>query len=105
MSTAVLIEAFEVPVEADERFVAGWKPSPEATLHRALRRDVDFRFVAVGGGEPSGAEFPSHRGLYEVVHEDGTPQGVGGVVLINPFEVPDGADEEFLGVCSGAAGW
>lgn len=92
---AVTISAFVVPVGADERFVAGWQGPAGATLHRALRDDVDFRFVAVGGGEPA-SEFPSHSALYEVVHEEGAPDGPGGVVLINPFEVPEGADEDFL---------
>jgi heme-degrading monooxygenase HmoA len=34
-----------------------------------------------------------------VVHEDGTPDDPGGVILINPFEVPAGDEERFL------AGW
>jgi heme-degrading monooxygenase HmoA len=100
---AMLISPFEVPVEADERFVAGWTDSAEATLHRALRADVDFRFVVVSAGAvPSGGEFASHPARYEVVHEDGSPDGDGGVVLINPFEVPDGADAEFLAAWDGA---
>lgn len=121
---AVLINPFEVPVEADERFVAGWERAREflasrgafatTTLHRALRQDVDFRFVNVARVEsvdtwraaiadpafPGGElPFPAHPALYEVVHQDGAPDGAGGVVLINLFEVPAGADEEFL------AGW
>ena len=43
--------------------------------------------------------FTAHPSLYEVVREDGEPEGGGGVVLINPFEVPPGEDERFL------AGW
>src|SRR5690348_9120947 len=65
------ITAFVVPVEADARFLAAWRDTA-ATLHRALRDDVDFRFVAVGGGEPGG-DFPSHSAPYEVVHEEGAP--------------------------------
>jgi heme oxygenase (mycobilin-producing) len=59
-------------------------------LYRALRSDVTFRFVGVAaaGGQD-----------YDVVHEDGRPDGHGGVVLIDPFAVPDGDDERFL------AGW
>jgi heme-degrading monooxygenase HmoA len=91
---AVTLTAFVVPVEADERFLAAWR-DPAGTLHRALRDDVDFRFVAVGGGAPAG-EFPSHSAVYEVVHEEGAPGESGGVVLINPFEVPEGGDDEFL---------
>jgi len=92
----VTIEAFEVPVDADERFLAAWAGAAEATLYRALRGDVDFRFVAVGGGE-----FASRAALYEVVHQDGTPEGAGGVVHIDPFAVPDGGDPEFLAAWEG----
>ena len=92
---AVAICAFEVPVGAHERFVAGWEHAAGATLLRALREDVDFRFVAVGHGGAA-SEFPSHSALYDVVHAEGAPGGPGGVVLINPFEVPEGEDEAFL---------
>ena len=60
----------------------------DGVLYRALRDDVDFRFAAIGEGS-----------AYEVAREDGTPDAAGGVVLINPFEVPEGEDERFL------AGW
>jgi hypothetical protein len=62
-------------------------PRGVGTLHRALREDVPFPFVAVGGTE---------GGAYEVVHEDGAPDGAGGVVLIDPFDVPPDADAAFL---------
>lgn len=57
-------------------------------LYRALRPDVEFRFVSVAEGDG-----------YEVVREDGAPDTPGGVVLIDPFEVPAGEDDAFL------AGW
>jgi heme-degrading monooxygenase HmoA len=103
----VLIIAFEVPVGADEAFIAGWERARarlvEPALHRALRPDVAFRFVAVaraGSAWRAGpAEFAAHPALYEVAYEEGAPDGTGGVVLINPFEVPAGQDEAFL------AGW
>ena len=57
------------------------------TLHRALRADVPFPFVAVGGDAGP---------AYEVVHEDGAPDGAGGVVLIDPFAVPPDADAAFV---------
>jgi heme-degrading monooxygenase HmoA len=99
----VRIELYEVTAQEDERFLAAWAGPRETTLYRALRGDVDFRFAAVGGAEsPRGGGFPSHAALYEVVHRDGTPQGAGGVVLIDPFEVPDGADDEFLAAWEGA---
>jgi len=40
--------------------------------------------------------FPAHPALYEVAHEDGEPEGAGGVVLINPFDVPGDEDARFL---------
>jgi heme-degrading monooxygenase HmoA len=116
-----LINAFEVPPDADEAFIAGWDHArgflkkrdgaAAPALHRALRPDVEFRFVnvarvdspeawqqAIGDAELPGATivFKAHSGLYEVVHEDGVPEGAGGVILINPFEVPAGDDEGFL---------
>jgi heme-degrading monooxygenase HmoA len=119
-----LINAFEVPPDADQAFIAGWerardflasKQGFQATaLHRALRPDVDFRFVNVARVEsqqawreavadpafPGGKlPFKAHPSLYEVVREEGTPDVAGGVVLINPFEVSPGEDERFL------AGW
>ena len=122
--TATLINAFEVPPQADEPFIAGWERARDflatrdgftaTALHRALRPDVDFRFVNVAQvdspqawrdaiSDPAfpGGEMPfkSHPSLYEVVREDGTVDGEGGVVLINAFEVPEDADERFL------AGW
>ncbi len=57
-------------------------------LYRALRPDVDFRFVSVAEGDG-----------YEMVREEGVPDSPGGVVLIDPFEVPAGEDDAFL------AGW
>ncbi len=123
-STVVLINAFEVPAEADEPFIAGWERARDflaakgalsaTALHRALREDADLRFVNVGRVESAEAwreaiadpafprsqmPFKAHPGLYEAVHEDGTPDSAGGVILINAFEVPAQDDERFL------AGW
>jgi heme-degrading monooxygenase HmoA len=93
------IAAYEVPPEEDERFLASWeRAAPPAVLHRALRADVDFRFVTVGAASAE-LPFPAHAGEYEIAREDGTPDVAGGVVLVNPFEVPEGDDERFL------AGW
>ena len=58
----------------------------DAILYRALRDDVAFRFVLIGA---DGAD-------YEVVREHGTPDREGGVVVINPFEAPEEADDAFL---------
>jgi heme-degrading monooxygenase HmoA len=116
-----LINLFEVPPDADEAFVAGWERARDflaaraafsaTALHRALREDVDFRFANVAGVEDPGAwrqaiadpgfpgremPFASYPGLYEAVREDGRPDVAGGVRLINPFEVPDDHDDDFL---------
>ena len=86
----VLINAFEVPVGDDERFVAGWERARsllseqpgylETTLHRSLSPDAEFRFVNVARWETAEAfqaatskldarAFPYrfHAALYEVV--------------------------------------
>jgi heme-degrading monooxygenase HmoA len=122
-----LINVFEVPPGADERFIAGWERARDflaskagflaTSLHRALRPDVDFRFVNVAQvdspqawrdaiSDPSfpgaGMPFKAHPSLYEVVREDGAPETAGGVVLINAFEVPEEADERFLTGWDGA---
>jgi GNAT superfamily N-acetyltransferase len=100
------ITLFEVPRGDDEAFVAAREPADDdggaaTALHRALREDVDFRFVDVAAGDSAGAPardipFASHSALYEVAHEDGAPDGTQGVVLIEAFAVAPGADEPFL---------
>ena len=89
-----LIDLFDVAMESDDAFLADWESEggESAVLYRALRADVDFRFVAVARA----AEGSSASGLYEVVHEDGVPDGSEGVTLINPLEVPDGDDDRFI---------
>jgi hypothetical protein len=62
-----------------DREPAAW----DGVLYRALRDDVRFRFAAVAGAG-------------DAVREVGTPDVSGGVVLIEPFEVPDGADAAFV---------
>jgi hypothetical protein len=54
-------------------------------VYRALGDDVAFRFVAIGPGA-----------AYDVVHEDGDPDGAGGVVLVEPYDVPPKDDERFV---------
>lgn len=92
-----LIDLFEVARESDDAFLADWESerSESAVLYRALRADVDFRFVAVARVD-EGSSAPA---LYEAVHEEGAPDGSEGVTLINPFEVPEGDEERFV------AGW
>jgi hypothetical protein len=90
-----LITPFEVPPDADVSFVAAWdRDVRAAVLYRALRPDVDFRFVEIADVEapPAGDD----ASAYAVAREDGRPDVEGGVVLIEPFEVGDGEDERFL---------
>jgi heme-degrading monooxygenase HmoA len=93
-------DVFEVSPDADEAFIAEWERARDAlatehgfiaaALYRAVRSDVEFRFVGVTRyTAPTG-------GLYEVVHEDGAPEGAGGVILVEPFEVAAEEDERFL---------
>lgn len=109
------IDAVEVAPDADAPFVAGWErvrgllaaadAGASTALHRALRADVTLRYVAVAHiaseavwqDAVDGADLPGavHAAAYEVVHEDGQPEGGGGVVLIEPSEVPAGEDERF----------
>jgi heme-degrading monooxygenase HmoA len=110
--SVTLIAAYQVPPGADDDFVARWERERTAdaegdvALYRALRRDVDFRFVAVEDSAEAEADaglavppFTAHAGRYEVVREDGAVETEGGVLLIDPFEVGEDADERFL------AGW
>jgi len=112
-AAVVLIEAFEVPPDADDAFVAAWEharaslaerdAAHTSALHRALRADVTLRFVhtalvaSPAAWRDAGAElpFPAHAGLYEADSEDGEPDGAGGVLLICPSEVPVGEEERF----------
>ena len=94
---------FEVAPDADDAFLEAWRGTP-ATLHRALREDADFRFVAIGEVEPPDLPFASHRARYEVVHDDGSVAGAGGTVLINPFEVAREDDDAYLAAWDAARG-
>jgi len=86
--TATRIEVFDVPADEDEAFLAAWDDEArDARLHRALRRDVAARFVAVGPPQPVG---------YEVVEETGDVDGAGGVIAIDLFVEPEGDEERFL---------
>ncbi len=72
-----LAELFVVPPDADAAFIAAWTAEAPAgaTLHRALRADVRWRFAALSPGAPDAA---------------------GGVLLFVPFDVPEGEDDRFL---------
>jgi heme-degrading monooxygenase HmoA len=91
----VLINAFEVPPEADDDFIRGWEAARDylqtqpgyvdTALHRAVSPEADFRFVNIarwqspqefqaavqspGFREASQglAAYRPHPGLYEVV--------------------------------------
>jgi heme oxygenase (mycobilin-producing) len=91
-----LINLFEVSPEDDDAFLAAWQSErvEGGVLLRALRADADFRFVALEAGAAGAGDR-----LYEVIHEEGAPDGAEGVTLVNPFEVPARDDERFV------AGW
>ncbi len=48
------------------------------TVYKALRDDVAFPYVTIADGPG-----------YETVHEDGAPEGRGGVILIERFEASE----------------
>ena len=91
----VLINAFEVPAEADEAFLQGWERARKflsgqegyisTTLHRSLSPAAEFRFVNVALWDSAQAfqaatsqpefskasvPFRFHASLYEVVGQD-----------------------------------
>jgi heme oxygenase (mycobilin-producing) len=88
----ILINAFEVPAQADDRFVEGWERARDflstqagyvsSSLHRSISPDADFRFVNIARWESieafqaatsrpefTGGRLPFrfHASLYEVV--------------------------------------
>src|SRR4051794_25447380 len=76
-SGEVRVAVFAVAPGDDEAFLAAWAEHGTGTLHRALRRDADFRFAATGGaGAPPG--FPADAGEYDIAHEDGGVDGARG---------------------------
>ena len=92
----ILINAFEVPTEADTTFLDTWQKACDllstqdgylsAHLHRSLTPDADFRFVNIGRWasphafraatatsefhEVSRMPYPFHAALYTVVRQD-----------------------------------
>jgi hypothetical protein len=75
----VTIRVFEAAPPGDAA------PAPGAVLLRALREDVDFRFVELAPGAG-----------YEIAHEDGDVDGAGGALLVDAFEVAAEDDAPFL---------
>ncbi len=71
------IELFAVAPHEDAAFLDAWiaEAPPGARLHRALRADVRLRFASL---------------------EAGVPDRGGSVLLIVPFDVPEGEDDRFL---------
>ena len=114
-TSLTLVDTFDVIPAADDGFIADWERARELllagdacremVLHRALRRDVDPRFVSLARVLSRPAleaviSDPAYPGLatslYEVVREHGTPGVEGGVVLVDPITSPDGEDERLL---------
>lgn len=94
------IRATAVAPAADDEFLA-WRARSGAggTLLRALRADVELRFVELGAGAGD-PPFPAHAADYETVHEHGEHDRAGGAVLIDPFEVDATGDDEFVAACA-----
>jgi hypothetical protein len=77
-----MIEFFDVPPDADETFLAAWTAAavPGATLHQALRDDVQPRFAALSapGGPDAGAlllvEFEGDATLWEPAFASWSPR-------------------------------
>jgi heme oxygenase (mycobilin-producing) len=118
----VLINAFEVPPGADEEFLHAWQRARDflrtqpgyvsTALHQSMAPQAEFRFINVGqwasvaefraatgqlGSQGVQISYRPHPSLYEVVREDEpAATSESAAVLINPFEVPAGADEEFI---------
>jgi hypothetical protein len=90
-----VISVYRVKLEAGDAILAS------AVLYRALRADVEFRFVSVAEGAVVVNASAAHSSLYEVIHEDGAPDGSAGVTLIEPFEVAPDADEGFMAAWHG----
>jgi hypothetical protein len=75
---ADVIEFFTVPPDEDAAFLAAWtaEAAPGSTLLRALRPETPERYASLS---PDASTPPA------------------GVLLIVPFDVPDGEDGRFLG--------
>jgi hypothetical protein len=98
------IRATAVAPAADDEFLA-WRAraGERGTLLRALRADIELRFVELGAGAGD-PPFPAYASDYETVHEDGDHDGAGGAVLIDPFEVDVSGDDEFVTACAAMLG-
>lgn len=90
------IALFSVPSGHDGALLDAWDAAPPAgaVLHRALRGEVAFRFVAIGGAPPGA--MPAHAARYAPVAEHGTPDVPGGTLLIEAWDA---------GATALAAGW
>jgi hypothetical protein len=76
-----MIEFFTVPPEDDEAFLAAWTAAsqPGATLHQALRDDIQPRFAALDPGGPNTGvlllvEFEGDAALWEPVFARWAPR-------------------------------
>jgi hypothetical protein len=100
VASPTLIRAFVVGPAGDDEFLA-WRARTGGggTLLRALRADVELRFVELGA-DRSESPFPVHAADYELAHEDGDHGVAGGTVLIDPFEVPGDGDARFVAACA-----
>lgn len=94
-----LVNLLEVEEVADARFIAGWERARDflqpkrgflaTALYRSVRADARFRFVNVAQVE----SVDTWRHL--IGHDDEGSAGPG-VVLVNAFDVPAGAEESLF---------
>src|SRR5205085_7118334 len=77
--------SFDVTVIAAPDAVDARPDAADAVVYHAVRSDAPFTYVTIGPGAG-----------YEVVYEDGTPGGTGGIVMIELFVVPAAHDDRFL---------
>jgi hypothetical protein len=110
-----VIDAFSVDPASDDDFIADWDRARELlvaggacremVLHRALRRDVELRFVSFARvpsrgaweqavSDPAQAAFAAS--LYELTCEHGTHRIEGGVLLVAPVSPPDDEHDRML---------
>jgi hypothetical protein len=89
------IRAFPVPPDADVQFLEAWDDErpPGATLYRALRPDVELRFVDVA---PLPAALRDDLDAFDVAREHGRFGADAAVTLIQAWELGTDGDERFL---------
>ena len=100
VATVARITLFEAPEDADA-FVAAWREQRTGTGARLLASHspfADFRFAEVGSRHLAAPALPAvaHSARYQAVVDDLPDDAPWVYVLVNPFEVPEADDAEFV---------